>query len=534
VRRRMSRIRRDLYRGRLTKLLEMADDEAFFVMVWATLAIQSERQENARRYLVFPQEAVTSDMSSRYAVHPWKLETMLNEVLTTPKLKLVPNRPIRRLDCRQFGAVARVHNVLRDLENAEDSLTLNRIEVLREIPRLAQRQFEWQRGILRFQQLFRAGFIYGGPLTRTFFSTVNGFSIDDFALGCFALRAMFIDRPAMRRGGGMDTLGISEKTLDAIVQLISIPHLKARQTASTIRSGGGHTAYKRSLFREYPCVAFGDTGDRIHAPLPDLVTLRASSGLFYDLIKGSDEVRNEISGRFESYCRDFLQSMLPSYVVSGSYEYNLGKNQIAGPDVLVKNGEEIALIVECKATRMSYEARFSEDPISDARRGYDEIAKGVFQIWRFVSHHRRGLVGGTLLRDDARGIVLTLDTWLSMAKHMQSDVLNLAKSMAAARDPEIIEADQIPVIFCPVDDLELTLCTATEVSFFRSVKAATEDRFHGWQLADVHRQIAPELKRVKEYPFKERVADVLPWWSLLSDTVEEQPTASGDPAPSGD
>jgi hypothetical protein len=40
------------------------------------------------------------------------------------------------------------------------------------------------------------------------------------------------------------------------------------------------------LFREYPCVAFADAGERVHAPLPDLLTLRGTSRLFYDVIKG--------------------------------------------------------------------------------------------------------------------------------------------------------------------------------------------------------------------------------------------------------
>lgn len=103
-------------------------------MVWATFAMQSGRPERARPLLVFPPEAATRDLASKFAVHPWKLETMLTEVLTTPKLKLLPNHPNRRLDCRKFEAIARATNALTSLENAEDGLTLERINVLREIP----------------------------------------------------------------------------------------------------------------------------------------------------------------------------------------------------------------------------------------------------------------------------------------------------------------------------------------------------------------------------------------------------------------
>jgi hypothetical protein len=36
----------------------------------------------------------------------------------------------------------------------------------------------------------------------------------NFALACFALRALFLDKPIVARGGGMVEIGISEKKLD--------------------------------------------------------------------------------------------------------------------------------------------------------------------------------------------------------------------------------------------------------------------------------------------------------------------------------
>jgi hypothetical protein len=501
----------------LADILARADDEAFFIMVWATFAIQSERSDKARGILAFPPGAATSDLSSKFAVHPWMLETMLNEVLVTPKLDILPGRQNRRLDCRQFAAIAHVNNLLRKLENAEDGLTLKRINVLREMHRLGQRQFEWQRGFLSCSQLYRAAFIYGGDLAKSFFANAKGFTIEDFTLACFALRALYLEKPIVRRGGGMHDVGISGETLSAIFDLISITLAPARNRASQLRLGPGHTAYKRSLFREYPCIAFGDKGERVHGPLPDLLVLRSTSGLFYDLINGGDKVRNEISRRFETYCTEFIRDMLPRHVVCSSYKYQSGKNQLDSPDVLVYEEGAISLIFECKATRMSYEARFSEDPIADARRGYEEMAKGVFQIWRFASHHRRGLLKEERLQDGPKGIVLTLDTWLSMANAMQSEVLELARTMSQNRDPDIIEADRIPVVFCPIDDLEETLLVATDASFFRAVDAATEERFYGWALSSVHRDIAPEIRESKTYPFENRMAEVLPWWSLFGE-----------------
>jgi hypothetical protein len=486
-------------------------------MVWATHALQSGRPDQARPLLLFPKEAATRDLASKFAVHPWKLETLLNELLAVPKLQLLPNRPNRRLDCRKFAAIAKATNYLAGLENAEDGMTLKRVNVLRDIHRLAQRQFEWQRGFLSHSQFYRSGFIYGGQLTKAYFHEALGFTMDDFTLACFALHALFINRPIVQRNGGMDQIGINETTLSLIFDLISIRLEDARRMAVDLRAGSGHTAYKRSLFRIYPCVAFGTAGERVHSPLPALTIVRSTSGLFYDVIKGGDNVRNEVSARFEAYCLDLLRQMLPKRQVRGSYTYAYRKNRIDTPDILIYEGDAISVVLECKATRMSYEARFSEDPFSDARRGYEEIAKGVFQIWRFASHHRRGVLEQEQMLSSVRGVVLTLDTWLSTANAMQSDVMELARGIAAGREPDITAVDQIPIAFCPIDELEQTLSSASDDSFLRTVRAATEERFQGWQLSGVHRELAPDLNHQNEYPFANRLPEVLTWWPLFGE-----------------
>jgi hypothetical protein len=508
----MSHVRRRIFRRKLDDLLARADDEAFFIMCWATLAIQSGRAGNARDLLSVPPEAVTDDISSPFKVHPWNVETLLNEVLTTPKLKVVPGRSNRILNCGTFSATGAVVNALLGLENAEDGIVLKRVDVLREMHRLTQRQFDWQRGFVSHSQLYRSGFLYGGELTRAFFARNNGFTIDDFSLACFALRVIFLERPSLTINGGLDPIGLSEATLRSVVGLISLPHAAARVTARELRGGGGHTAYKRSLFRTYPCVRFG--AGRTVAPLPELIALRATSGLFYDLAGGGGDVKNEISGRFEVYCRELLGNMLTGLRVRGSYKYPIRKGQIVDtPDVLLYEGEGLSVVFECKATRMSYQARFSENPMADDRRGYAEMARGIFQIWRFVSHRRRGLLSEERFRANVTGVVLTLDTWLSMANTMLDDVFGFASEIADKRDPEILEEDRIPVIFCSIEDLEHTLAVSTPASFLGTIGAATEERFKGWMISSVHREFAPDLRVNNDFPFAEKVAEVLPWWT---------------------
>jgi hypothetical protein len=497
----MSRPRIDLHRRKLSGLLGTADDEAFLIMCWASDALQSGGAKVAERFLKFPTEAATRDMSSPYFIHKWNIETLVNELLSTPKTRQKPGRRFRTLDCRNFNAMAIVAHKLRNLENAYDGETLKRVDVIREIHRLTQRQFEWQYGFLNRPQFYRSAYIYGGSRTTAAFETKYGFTVEDFVLGGFCLRGLLSTHPGVAHDIDLSRVGLTKAKMACIVQKISVSHGEARRLATELRKERGHVSYLKSVLRQYPLITF-DRGSRLLGPLPDLVTVRTTSGIFYD------------GQRFETYCRHFLEIAVPECMVEPEWKYRpVGKKEVATPDILVSVGNVISVVIECKATRMSYEARFSEDPVAAAKRAYNELAKGVFQIWRFASHVRRGLVKGRVIAPDLNGIVLTLDTWLSMAQPMQREVIAEARRMSEDREPKMEEIDRVHVKFVPCTDLEQAYRRSGPSSLLKAMKAATTERYDGFLLHSVHEEFAPTPSIDNGYPFSEKLGEVLSWWN---------------------
>lgn len=509
----MSRLRRDRFQRKLTRLLEIADDEAFFLMVWATRAIQSGRRQEAAHLLIYPPEAATTDLSSPYAIHPWKLETLLNELLVTRKLPPTPGK--RQLNCQHFAAVVAVSNALRDLENAHDAIVLEKSNVLLEMNRLTQRQFEWQRGFVNYPQFYRAAFLYGGPLANNFISDRYGFSVPEFMQAGFLLRALFQSHAVVTREIPTEQIGLRRQTFNTILDLVSRSLSVAREETEKLRAEPGHVSYKRSLFRQFPCISFGTREDRFIAPLADLITLRTSNGIFYEIVNGGPLVKKEAADRFEQYSRNLLEAWLPSSTILPQRKYFIRKDDIETPDIRVigNNGERIVL--ECKARRMSYQARFGENPFIDAEGAYGEIARGVFQIWRYVSHARQGLVPGEALSGTVSGIVLTLDSWLTMADPLREQVIAKARE-TAAKHPDILLIDQIPVLFCSIDDLERTLAAAPDTNFFDVISATRLSDYKNWMLSGVAEKVVPKDIARDFYPFEDRMAEVLPWWTMFA------------------
>jgi hypothetical protein len=255
----------------------------------------------------------------------------------------------------------------------------------------------------------------------------------------------------------------------------------------------------------------------VRAPLPQLILERVTAGVFYDVVGGGGALRNDYGRRFEEYCLAYLRAMLPDLDWREETKYRVKGNDVLTPDILLAEGAGLDLAIECKATRMGYGAKFGHGELDE--RGFEEIIKAVFQLWRLFSHCRRGLTGMTL-HADAVGAVLTLDNWLQMATPLRDEVVTAATQMAAAKDSEILEQDRRPIAFFSITDLEVTLTKASSETFLQAARAVSTPKHQGWMLANVHNRFAEPNQTRKPYPFHSDIGKVLPWW----DSVEAKRT----------
>jgi hypothetical protein len=518
---------RKLYRKKLNSYLEIADDEGFMQLLWAANALQADAEHAAAPYLDYryPKTAITTDLTDRAFIYKWELETLANEALATPKRNHEKHGRIRTLNTKSYEGVVSMANVLRKLENVESAHGLNDRSVFREMARIANRQFDWQRGYFNLPQFYRNAFVYGQGACADYFKTRHGITINQLSLVGFCMYVLLAKNPVFR-GTDMSAVGIDSEDLERALALIARPISEMRSMATEERSTGYYTAYRASVLRRFPCIIFGDRNYRVRAPLPPLILERVTSGVFYDVVGGGGAVRHDYGRRFEEYCIKYLRAMLPELDWRGEAKYRAKGNEMSTPDILLVEGTGLGLAIECKATRMGYSAKFGEDELDE--RGYEEIIKAVFQLWRFFSHSRRGLTG-FMINTDAVGAVLTLDSWLQMANPLQDEVLSAASNMAAAKDPEILDEDKKPIAFFAVASMEATLVRATAKSFLQAVRAATNPEFVGWMLSSVHERFEEKDQPEKHYPFRSDMGNLLPWWdNVPARKVESAAIGTGD------
>lgn len=507
----MGRLGRDVVRRKLSRQLQMSLDEEMCVGIAAISILQSGNSAPRELFVDYPAQGIGSETGSEYNLPLWTLETLTNEMLSSPKQS--PPRKYLRPDLyANYRALA---SLVMKLENAEDGIFLAKHDVFTEMHRIGQRQFPWQRGWLNGPNLYRALAIYGSGEAASYFEQEAGLTISQFVLIGMWLGGALSSTDKVNRDTDLSTVGVSPDQLKAALTRLVISHERARSQARRMRERKMPTAYKPSILRDYPIIAFGSQGERLRAPLPDLIGCRITSGLYLDVVGGGPKVWKHIGDAFETYCVEYLRVMLSTFDVTGEIDYGPKRARLRSPDVLVSRDERILLVAECKAKRMTLEARFADNPVAEAALGYEEIAKGIFQIWRFFAHARRGLVGGAIVHPDCIGVVLTVDPWLAMARNQEREVYEVAHKLADETG-EIEEQDRRHIAVCLIDDVEHALQRGTPDSFLSACKELTSGDKRGWIVSVAH--VADQLGN-RAYPFSDRISELLPWWSDLERTA---------------
>lgn len=510
-----TRFRRERSRRRLREMLRRTPDDPFLRMIWAVDLLQNSEPAVARRFLEAPDAAVGTKLGDKMFSYKWLLEDLVNELLITPKLAHREG-PNWLLDCGKYEAFRQAYNVLYELQDAEHSLTLDgSSNIWAEMPRIGHRQFSWQQPALNLPNFYRSAALYGEGALSRHFEAQHGLTPSDLMLLGMGLWALLGSQPSFGRNLALPEIGLSQEVVDRGLKLLAAPIKDARQAALELRGFGRDRIYRPSALRRFPCISFGPGAERTVAPLRELILVRATEGLYYDLVGISDDVRRELGKSFELYAHRFVQAVLET-PVHQAIQYRLRNNLIDSPDILIGPAEGLGVIVECKATRMSFDARFAQDRQPAAARGVEELSKGVGQIWRFASHVRRGLVPGYGLQNEVFGLVLTVDPWLRMTVGEADAIFERARQWCAARDPEIEPQDQMKVGFTHLEDFERMALQTDEAGIVATCKFGSDPAYIGWGFSEL-RQRAGAAERRRKYPFQSDMGRLLPWWTKIDE-----------------
>jgi hypothetical protein len=188
--------------------------------------------------------------------------------------------------------------------------------VLGEMHRIAQRQFHWQRGYFNMPQFYRYAYLYAQGECGGYFQDKFGIPITEFNFVGFALFTQSRRTPWIERTITLQELGLTEDLMKRALPLLLVSADKARKETNkivdqvTVKHGRPiPTAYLPSILRRYPLISVKEDSESFIAPIPEVLLMRVTSGLYYDLIPGGQALLNDASERFEQYVADYIDAL---------------------------------------------------------------------------------------------------------------------------------------------------------------------------------------------------------------------------------
>lgn len=513
VKRQLNKRKRTNKRKELLSVLARASDAQILQLFWAVNALQSDEPPNLSRYLKHPKEAAGAELGNNWFVLKWEIENLLLLLLSTAKTeeKFIPARYV------EFNTASILINLYKEAEQAEYRVLSENSNVLADMQRIAHKQFLWQRGFFHSERLYRYIYVYGQGGCADYFKEKNGLTIDEFVLACIGL-FFKTQMDAWERVPTLEpNMGLRPEIIELAMKLISkeLPEMRAEVTkriADVASVSSSKLTYLPSSLRHFPIITSSKHGNRIIAPLPQLIMLRATSGLYYDLASGPQTLFEEANDRFEAYGKKLIEARYPRFSVSREHEFGPKKARLKTPDLLLKDGGEIKVVFECKATKLTFVAQYADNQYVEAPKAFDQIAKGMSQLWKFFSRARRGFYDAEKVSPDAYGVILTMDSWFQL-EDTQLPFLRKNAEALVADEPDMLPGDMRDVVFCSMEELDDLLAVSDEDEFLETLRKSRLPEYVGWQLPLIRNPGWEQPLERKAYPFE--VAEVLPLWEEI-------------------
>lgn len=509
----MSLAHQQYWSNKLDQILSRFEPDEFLIGVRAIKAGYDGQHNLVGSFIRnFPSRLISSEITTEDRIYEWELETLVNECIRLPRRGAPYVQLHRKNDPRNYAAFRNAAGILRELENSEYGNS--QYPVLKEMQRIAARQFEWQSGWHNRILLYRAAKLFTHPLLEARIQLRTGFSANELTYAGFAFWAINQSHLLVDQSINLNEAFLSDDMRDAAVTVFSMSMDQAVDEARVLRSKWPLIAYRPSILRRHPIIRLQSDPSKLVCPLPELIFNRVTQGLYFDVVSDEGAIRDALGESFENYVADLLN--IGGAKFDREFEFKLKKNLHRSPDFMIKTGDAIRVLLECKCSKLTFGAAYEDNP--EQHQGYRDLAKGVFQIWRHVSRIRLGSVAGRLA-NDVVGSVLTLDDWLVGSRPALLHVLNQAKRMCVESKEQISTRDQIPVIFTRCRDLELRVfSTAANESLADSfVLAASKDRYVVGPLSSL-------CDRFEGGVSNELLSSVLPWWNSLGQLSEARQT----------
>ncbi|WP_335751391.1 hypothetical protein [Sulfitobacter sp.] len=486
------------WEGRLGAVLSPIPINDLLVMSWAIEAFRNGREALALTHASIPGELEDHKIGGRYFIPPWNIDAVINERLV---LGIAPNPGGRHLNLKSWGAITKLLNTYSGLANVESVKDFDGNEIIAAMPRLFWPQYDWQLGFENSFRIGRAWHVYVTPAGKKAFAKKHSIDLELFLKVTFAIYALTEKNPAAR-ASSLEAVEATKAEVFQIRKIIGETVNGHVTFAQSIRNSNIPRDFKRSVVKERPLFEIDDRQGRIFlVPSREQLLLRITDGLYYDIVQDSNARR--VSGDyFEDLCFQLIKHY---YGTSSDVDREKDTSYGKSADLFVMDkASDLGIVVECKIRRIPQRILTSPDPWRDCEADFDDLIKGVVQIWRtnseLFSTSDRSLVG----------VVLLYDPWTMMGNSFLEEIF--LRAGREADDLSVPECERIPVTFAGLADFETCLREYSVPDIHKAVCRSNDYDFHGHLLSGILSSIAEKGRSKARFDYGALAKSAVSWW----------------------
>jgi hypothetical protein len=430
---------------------QLAYRDSFYV-VWAYVQyLQTTDFHIPNDIEVAPQ--FLAAVEPRVLLAEWTLEQITREVI---KCGHEVRQEGRRL--RQWGALARIGNALRDLEGEIYATLVGAKKIHLELMRISHRQFIWQQQRPNTRWMIRYHKLFNRPAIDALSQRATGLSIDHIHLIGMAYLGRFLSHPFILQQSNIDIPGLTQQHIDRFLRFASSGLVELRNRLHAEHALDEGFAYRYSSLREFPLIRVSE-GEQaeIACPIPTLLFWRITTGLYYAL-KDERGFPTAFGQSFQDYVGEVLRLRISNNVmhILEEAEFHIGKDRKDTVDWIIQQDPEAALFVECKTKRLTWASKAGLADLSALDQDLRKLAGAVVQTYRtvgdYLGNHYPQLPHSTGRR--IYPVIVTLEDWYFFG-HELPVRLHAAVEVVMARAGLPIEwLEEMPYSIMSVDEFE--------------------------------------------------------------------------------
>jgi len=490
--------KRKHWENRLWELLRPISINDLLVLSWSIEAFRDGRTKAARRFIELPGTPDDYQMSGKYFIPPWHIDAVINEKC---RLLLIDKKKITSSKLRSWSEIATLFNTYARLSNVESTMDFSPSGIIAAMQRIFWPQYDWQIGFENSQRLGRAWYVYGAPEAKSAFKAKHGIDLDTFLKSLFAVYAATDDSPVAQIVD-VPEMGLSRDLIYRSCRVIGrYIHDHAKHSLDIYKKNVPRE-FNRSSIKEFPIVFVQENQHSIAVtPSRSLLMRRITDGLYYDIV-GDDDAKRSTGERFEALCIKMTNHYLGPYCeVEDERPTSYGRSA----DIKIfDTNKSHGLIIECKARRLPHRVLTSADPWTSCQKDFDDIVKGIVQIWR--SHAALSLPNPT----QVVGIVVMYDPWTLLSGTFMQNLFYRAKILAEAIG--IPEKSKIQIAFSSIFDFERCISGHHISTICNTVIASSLDNVGGNDLYSLLRTPGTQGVGLQRFDFGQIAQESMPWW----------------------